>query len=157
MRARLSTAEKSAYTESMRLFLAAVVVAALPHVYTVRSVQQTFHARTHVQLVKVKAQSTRGLTVLAPRSGEKRFGEYVLYVLTPSTAKRTKHQLVGAAGKDARGIYWIHGSGGEEGQGNWVAVTFSGKNLVCRWSPQFGVKRVDARWTRLQRVLRKIS
>ena len=140
----------------MRVFLAAAVVAAIPHVYTVQSVQQSFHARTHVRLVKVNGQSSRSLTTLAPTSGEKRFGKYVLYVLRPSTAKRTKRQIVGAVGKDARGIYWVRGPIGEEGQASWVATTFFGKNLVCKWSPPQGVKRVDARWTRLQRVLRNV-
>jgi hypothetical protein len=148
--------EKSAYTVSMRVFLAASVVAALPHVYTVSGVQQSFHARTHVRLVKVTGQSTRSLTVLAPKSGEKRFGKYVLYVLRPATAKRTKRQIVGAVAKDARGIYWVRGPIGEEGRVNWVATTFFGKNLVCKWSPPQGMKRVDARWARLQRVLRKV-
>jgi len=140
----------------MRVFLAAAVVAALPHVYTLSSVQQSFHARTHVRLVTVKSQSTRSLTVLAPTSGQKQFGEYVLYVLKPATANRTRRQIVGAAGKGAHGIYWIHGPGGEEGTGSWVAVTFFGKNLVSEWTPPRGAKRVDARWTRLQQVLRGV-
>jgi hypothetical protein len=140
----------------MRVFLAAVALAALHLVYTVRSVQQSFHARAQVQLAKVRDQSTRSFTVLAPRSGKQRFGVYVLYVLKPSIANRTKRQIVGAVGKDSRGIYWIRGPIGEEGRASWVAATFFGKNLVCKWTPPQGAKRVDARWTRLQQILRKV-
>jgi hypothetical protein len=140
------------------LALAPSALAVAPHIYTVPSVQRSFQKQTGLRLVKLPAESTRALTTLSTKAERtSKFGGFDLYVLPPTTAKRTKQQLLGAAGKNSRGIYWIFAGGGDEGSGGWAAVTLFGKNLVCKWTSGAGSKRVNARWLRLQRVLRKVS
>ena len=149
----------------MRVIAIAVALALAPsalavgqHVYTVPSVQRSFHKQTGLRLVKLPAESTRALTTLSTKAERtSNFGGFDLYVLSPATAKRTKQQLLGAAGKNSRGIYWIFAGGSDEGSGGWAAVTLFGKNLVCKWTSDAGSKRVNARWLRLQRALRSVS
>jgi hypothetical protein len=155
----------AAYSEAMRmvaivaaLALAPSALALAPHVYTAVSVQRSFHTQTGMRLVKLPAESTSALTTLSTKAERTdRFGGFDLYVLRPATATRTKKQLLGAAGKNRQGIYWIFAGGGDEGSGGWAAVTLFGKNLVCKWTSEAGSKRVNARWLRLQRALRKVS
>ena len=130
---------------------AAVTLIAAP-TYTVGQVQRSFRAQTRTPLVLEPSASTDAVTTLVtrPRSTP-RFGRFELYVLRPSTARATLRALLGGARRNANGIYWTR-----DQNAGWIATTVYGRNLAAGWFPPRGAKRVDARWTRLQTVLRRI-
>jgi hypothetical protein len=134
---------------------AATVLAALAlggGTYTVSGVQSGFKAQTGVPLVRLASASTPAVTTLTTRPlVTLRFGHFELYVLRPSTARPTRRAFLGTTRPDARGIYWTR-----DQQGGFVATTVFGSNLVIGWFPPHGRKRVDARWQRLQAVVRRL-
>jgi hypothetical protein len=137
---------------AVRALALAAVLAAAAATYTVAQVERSFKGQTGVPLVKVASASTHDVTTLTTRPRRTaRFGQFELYVLRPATAARTLRAILGGAKRNAQGIYWTR-----DQQGGWVATTVFGKNLVCGWFPPHGVKRVNAQWSRLQIVLRRI-
>jgi hypothetical protein len=120
--------------------------------YTVSGVQSGFKARTGVPLVRLASASTPDVTTLVTRPLlTPRFGHFELYVLRPRTARATLRALLGTTRTDARGIYWTR-----DQQGGFVATTVFGSNLVVNWFPPRGRKHMDARWQRLQAVVRRL-
>ena len=135
----------------MTALLAALLALAGPP-FTSAHVARSFRAQTGIPLVRVESATTADVTTLTTRPRvTTRFGRFELYVLRPETARATLRALVGSTRPNARGIYW-----GRDQQGGWVPYTVRQPNLAVGWFPPGGKKRVDARWERLQAIVRRL-
>jgi acyl-coenzyme A synthetase/AMP-(fatty) acid ligase len=129
-----------------RTLLTVVALAAAPHNFAVKEVQQAFKKEAGLPLVRFAAASTRDVTSLRTRPHEtRRFGEFQLFVLRPSRVPRLRRVFTHGKALDPRGIYWV-----SDQAGGWIAVTLFERNLVVAWFPSSPGRQVDARWTRLQ-------
>jgi len=132
-----------------RAILAVVALAAAPHTFGVKEVQQAFKRETGLPLARFAAASTRDVTSLRTRPHEtSRFGEFQLFVLRASRVARLQRVFTHDKAPDRRGIYWV-----PDQAGGWIAVTLFERNLVVAWFPSSRGRRVDVGWIRLQRAV----
>jgi len=143
----------------MRLFavaLAAFVVSA-PSAgqrdFTVAQAKRAFHAATGRQLVSYREASTRDAASLRTQPySTTRFGTFQLFVLDPNKVERMRRVFTHGVRPDGRGIHWV-----PDRAGGWIGVTVFRRNLLIAWFPPGGTKGVDAAWTRLDRVMRRVA
>jgi hypothetical protein len=119
------------------------------HDFRVREVQAAFRAHTGSRLVRFAAASTPVVTSLRTRPHEtRRFGEFQLFVLRPTSVAHLRHVFTQGRTPDRRGIYWVP----DQADG-WIAVTLFERNLVVAWFPIPSARAIDERWQRLQRAV----
>ena len=88
----------------------------------------------------------------------RRFGVFNVYVVEPGNDQALESLLSDkATGKplrrDERGIYWELDSQ----SGTWIAHARYGPNVVLTWFSESKRKTTDARWERLDRILRGLD
>ena len=122
--------------------------------YTVGEVRERFRKATGLRLVVFRDATTDEVTSL--RSSPHltpRFGEFQIFVFRPGVAARMTRVFTSGVPADGRGVHWV-----DDRVGGWIAVTVHGRNLVVGWFPtEYGSHRVDARWRRLQAVVRRLQ
>jgi hypothetical protein len=129
-----------------------VAALALALALTVHHVQTSFHAQTAVPLVRVASASTSEVTTLVTRpQSTARFGRFELYVLHPATARATLRALYQGRRPGRDGVRWVP----DQNTGV-TAMTQVGTNVVVNWFPPGGMRKLDARWTRLHAVTAKL-
>jgi hypothetical protein len=138
------------------LLVAAPAFAATGRMFTVVEVKRFVRVEAGVQLTRVTSASTADVTTLSPgatppKRVSTRFGRFELYVLRAATQRRTRRALLGNVRPDRRGIYWA-----PDQQGGSVAYTAYGGNVLVGWFPRGGLHRIDARWTRLHALMRRL-
>jgi hypothetical protein len=120
-----------------------------PHNFSLQEVQIAFRAHTGMRLVKFAAASTPAVTSLRTRPHQtRRFGEFQLFVLRPSSVPRLRRVFTHGKRADRRGIHWV-----PDQAGGWIAVTLFERNLIVAWFPVPSGHDVDSRWQRLQRAV----
>jgi hypothetical protein len=136
---------------AMALLLAAAVLFGGP-TYTAPQVQRSFRAQTGIPLVNLASVTNAELTALETKPRvTARFGHFELYVVRPAKVRSFAAALLGKRRPDARGIYW------EPDQNTGVtAITRYGSNVFANWFPPGGRHRLNASWTRLDAVLRRL-
>jgi len=126
--------------------LAALIAA---HNFTVAEAQQRFRAGTGLSLVRFAAASTPEVTSLRTRPhNTRRFGEFQLFVMRPSRVVHLRRVFTHGIRADARGVHWV-----PDQAGGWIAVTLYRRNLVLAWFAPSPSRRIDERWTRLERAV----
>jgi len=137
------------------LGMALLLVAALffgGPTYTAPQVQRSFRAQTGVHLVNLASVTNAEVTAFETRPRvTARFGQFELYVVRPAKVRAFAAALLGKTRPDQRGIYW------KPDQNTGVtAITRYGSNVFANWFPPGGKHRLNASWTRLDRVLRRL-
>ena len=123
--------------------------------FTTRHVIAYFRAETGYRLARVPSASSATLDTLSlglnpPRSSVRRFGAFQVYVVKANRAK-TMRALLGTGKPTRLGIYWQRTQGGF-----WIALKRYGANVVVSWLPPGLRAAVDARWRRLDAVMRRL-
>jgi hypothetical protein len=119
------------------------------HNFSLQEVQTAFRAHTGMRLVKFTVASTPAATSLRTRPHQtRRFGEFQLFVLRPSSVSRLRRVFTQGQRADRSGIHWV-----PDQAGGWIAVTLFERNLVVAWFPVPAGHDVDSRWQRLQRAV----
>ena len=121
--------------------------------YSVPEVMRAFRTATGLPLVRFREASTADVTSLRSRPHEtRRFGEFQIFVFRPGASSRMHRVFTQGERKDRQGIYWV-----PDHTGGWIAVTRHGRNLAVAWFPTPRGHYVDARWRRLQAVVRRFG
>lgn len=119
------------------------------HDFSLQEVQTAFRVQTGMRLVRFGAASTPAVKSLRTRPHQtRRFGEFQLFVLRPSSLQHLRRVFTHGTTADRRGIHWV-----PDQAGGWIAVTLFERNLVVAWFPIPSGHYVDPRWQRLQRAV----